>query len=175
MSLVEFALLVPLVILVVVLIIDFGSTLHHIQVISAAARDGARAAAAYPRRATSPSKPPPQVSCSDSNLALGSVPCAGVTVATLPTNFTNAVTTFAKLATCAAINDSKLDGSKWDVRASFLPDSEASVDGVRFDLLRVTIDPAGDSSSCLICWERWVNALRPHAESTFMLEAACTH
>lgn len=173
-SLIELALLCPLVILIIAGIIDFGSTLRELQMIGNAAREGARVAASFSRkRALSAG----QASCSQ---PVG-VPLTECNAASLQPNNADSVANAAKKAACSVLISANADPMAWTITptvtrgvpfAAGVPDLGAS-NRDRYDMVTVNIQRAAGESNCIICWGRFVENLRPNATSSFALEESC--
>lgn len=158
-SIVELALILPVIILLIVGLVDYGSSLREIQVISQAARDGARAGSAHPRVF-------PGIACAATDTPLSTIDC------TIQSQIlgSDPVVNAAKKATCNSLLTSKASGS-WDISAEV---SCLTEDSSKFQLLKVKIQQSASGSSCLLCWQDWIAALKPQTESAFVLERECT-
>lgn len=171
MSLIELALVCPIILLIIAGIVDFGSTLREIQQINTAAREGARIAASFSRRTV---------------LATGSVACRpAIGVPLTPCNSpasslelvqTDSVQNAARKAACAALQNAYMDPNLWEVNSEVQTGVEnfGAEDEDRYDTVRVNIARAAGASDCVICWGRFFENMRPNVTSSFALEEPCS-
>ncbi len=159
-SMLELCLLLPVILIFVVGIVDFGSRINGIKLISTAARHGTRIASAHSRRITD------GIPCGVSGTPI-KTSCAGP-----PVQIVNAPTTTVKSvaldATCNFIRSSKLDGDNYDVVTDTFLRTE---DGVDFKFVKVLINER--SPSCLFCFSGLYKSFKIQNTSTFMLEGNC--
>lgn len=163
-SLVELALVLPLALLLIAGIIDYGFALREIQAISSAAREGARIAASHARRNVGLN-----VKCADTANPATSISCAATGNALTILN-SDPIANVAKKTACQSIRNSKLTPSDWDVTAEV---PRVQEDGDSFDVVTVKIVKNANARNCLICWDSMLSALRGNSESTFTLESPC--
>jgi hypothetical protein len=159
-SMLELCLLLPVILIFVVGIVDFGSRINGIKLISTAARHGTRIASAHSRRVTDGipcgvSGTPIQTSCGGPAVQIVNAP-------------TTTVKSVALDATCNFIRNSKLDGENYQVISDTFLRTE---DGVDFKFVKVKIKER--AQSCILCFSGLYSSFEIQDTSTFMLEGNC--
>ena len=158
-SFVELAIFLPVLLLIIAGVVDYGFALREVQVIASAAREGARIAASHSRVN--------KVPCSDKKSPVTGVACDG----TLKIANTDPVDVTAKKSACSFIRTSGLTSTDWLVTAA-VP-APVIEDATAFDVVTVSIERNPKSNACILCWESILEAFRARTESTFTLESAC--
>jgi hypothetical protein len=165
-SLLELAIFLPVILVLVAGIIEYGSALRQVQAVASATREGARAAATHAR--IHGVRPCNGHSPSDSQ---------GVCVAgpggTFEISNTDPVSIAARKAACSFIANSGLRGTDWNVSARVPSAAESTEDGTEFYTVIVDAERAPDAKTCLLCWQSILSAFQQKAESTFVLESKC--
>ena len=175
-SLLELAIFIPVLILIVAGIVDYGFALREVQAVSSAAREGARLGASHARinRTFTESggvRTYSNLACADPAFPISSIQCGAKTSGLLTVQPSDPVVNAAKKAACSAINNAGLNGNDWNVTANVPP--QVAEDGTLFDLITVQISKSPSAAKCVICWDRLLDAFSAKSESTFVLEAPC--
>jgi hypothetical protein len=169
-SLLELALILPLIFAFIAGLIDFGFKLNSIKQISQAARHSARIAASHSRRVMLETGIPADCSVPNEPATPVQGVCPKGAQQTLMKN--DSVAGAGLKAACNTIAESGLNPEQWYVRATVKQaDVETRVDGSRFEIARVEISRVG--TDCLICYDRLHEAFESKSESEFVLEEAC--
>lgn len=165
-SFVELAIALPLMVLILAGMMDFGLALQEVQYISDSARHGARIAAEH--SFVSPTEAP-KACTSDLSFR-----CSTSKDNPLPISEFDAIDYIAKASTCNHITQSRGDSGDWDVNAIVNgPISEGDAD-VSSEFYTITVVVKKDASkSCVICWDGMFDNFISTAVSTFPLEAPC--
>ncbi len=174
-SLLELAIFIPVLVLIVAGIIDYGFALREVQAISSASREGARIAASHARinrtyTESGGKRIYNNVPCVDPKSPLSSILCGAKSSGALTVEPSDPVANAAKKAACSSINNAGLNGAEWNVTASV---PEVAEDWTTFDVVTVQIEKNPDAAKCLLCWNNLLEAFRARSESTFVLEAEC--
>lgn len=162
-SLLELAIFLPLILLIIAGVVDYGFALREIQVISSAAREGARIAATHARLHP--------VSCNDAKAPESGIRCDTASSTSLTIGAGDSVAIAAKKGACGFVRNSGLDPAEWVVKSK-VP-APVTEDGAEFDIVTIDIRRSPDAPACLLCWESFLEALKPQSQSTFALEARC--
>lgn len=167
-SLLELAIFLPVILLIVVGIVDYGFALREVQVISSAAREGARVAASHARQGKLKRGAP--VECAGS--ATREENCAKNISLLKVNDSTDSVASVAQKSTCSFLLNAGVSGEDWLVRSSVIKD--VVEDNTKFDLVRVVIR-RNQTNSCVLCWEAVLSSFKAQTESTFALESPCAN
>ncbi|MFN8392208.1 MAG: TadE family protein [Bdellovibrionota bacterium] len=166
-SLLELAIFLPIIVLLVAGVIDYGSALREVQAISSASREGARIAASHARihslRICNAGHKPSVGTCA--NPGTGDFQIAA----------TDAINDAARKAACGFIASSGLNGADWQVSA-VVPDANSpkyTVDNMSFQMIHVTVEKTDAARKCILCWDRLLDAFKAKADSSFTLESPC--
>lgn len=165
-SLIELALVLPLIILLVTGLVDFGIKINAIKEISAVARHSARVAASHPRRVRLQTRAATLCSDPAAPIISGACPPLQGTGATILLN--DPVTTAAYKTACNSLSAAHLDPSNWRVEAQV---RETQEDNGLFQTIRVSIERINDE--CFICYDRLSDMFKATTESGFVLEENC--
>ena len=163
-SLLELAVVLPIIVLFVAGIIDYGSALREIQTISSASREGARIAASHSRIHRT-------VRCSSQDPAARAGSCQLTGSTSFEIVASDPVDAAARKSACGFIGNSGLRGEDWIV--STVVPAPIVEDRTAFDVITVKVEKSPNASKCIICWDKLLNSFQPKAESTFTLETNC--
>lgn len=180
LGLLEFAIILPVLVLLVVGLIDYGNLIREMNTLSLVARDAARVAATHARTArnTTPGEVP--VMCENPAVPLSSVDCGG-NAAQLQIQAYNpgaASTTpdpidvAAKKASCVAIRAAGLNPADFNVTPIVVDEAESGSSWVANELrLRIEIKP--EARNCVLCWGNILSGVPLRGDSVFVLEDQC--
>lgn len=163
LSLLELALILPVIIILISGILEYGWALREIQSASFSAREGSRLAASYSHAGN--------MSCDN-----GPTPPSPISCESFNGNYEirtgDSVIVAANKATCASLQNSRLDLADWQVKTEIRKICE---DRSLFYLANVQIDQSPGANSCLLCWRRIISVPTSnyHSESSFALEGRC--
>lgn len=164
--LVEFAIILPLLLLLISATFDLAYAIRVADVISQAARHGARSGAAY-------SASPTFQNCPIGVAVLNDIKCDQVN--TLPSQ---EISSQIARASCRYMALSGLNQSAWKVRMSGADGGwDNQENGTKAQLIFVRVEISSDPTRvCLFCWQRMFKDLLLTAESRFLAEnVACTN
>ena len=150
---VEFAILLPVLLLLIALSIDFGQALLKTQIITNAARHAARTASgAYQagRVAT----------FEDSNLDL---PCSEY----LRLPEVSSLQSVSKRSACSYLNENDSQSERWTVRVETAESIQLDPGDLNFTVNQIRVLIKAEESRCLLCVGP-AKLLRPKASSTFL-------
>ena len=175
-SLLELAFFLPVLVLIVAGIVDYGFALREMQAIQSAAREGARLAASHARvnRSFTESggvRTYNNLACVDPAAPFSSIQCGAKTTGLLTVQPSDPIVNAAKKAACSSINNAGFNGADWVVASTVPP--PVFEDNSEFQLITVKIEKSPAASKCVICWDRLLTAFSAKSESTFVLEAPC--
>lgn len=171
-SILEFAIVAPVLFLLIAGVIDFGLKINTVKQIAAAARHSARIGASHPRRLLQDEGTMAICSSAGKPSAPESLVCPDKQAEPIFVNDT--VSRAAFKAACTAIEQSKLAPTDWRVNSSVIARQE---DGQVFQLIRVQIQreaPQGvRGKDCFLCFGRLYQLFEDQSESQFVLEEPC--
>ncbi len=165
-SLLELAIVIPVIVLIVAGIVDYGFALREIQLISSASREGARIAAAHSR--INHMAGGVRLPCKSGKSPASGVRCDAADLTVQPTD---PVANAAQKGACSFMKNSGLNLGDWSVESD-VPDS-VEFEGAKFDVVTVKIKKKTEATKCILCWGSLLEAFRPQAESSFNLETNC--
>jgi len=165
-SMLELALVLPLTLVLIGGIVDYGFALREVQAISSAAREAARMGASYARLHR-------KARCADAATGgVTTVKCDTKNADDLKIVDGDSVTAATKKTACQSLRNAKLSPGDWNVNVE-VP-APVTEDGSTFDVVTVKIQKGDKAKNCLICWDAMMDAMRGNSESTFALEYPCT-
>ncbi len=164
-TLVELAMLLPIIGFLIAGIFTYGSGLREIQVIHTAAREGARITASQTRKVSG-------MRCDDPANPVWNIPCNGTATELQVTNADTAAAVARKSA-CNYIQSASLDASAWDVIPSIETVADSG-DSKSFQGVRVQVTRRVDSKPCILCFNQLFASLTQRGESFFILEGSCS-
>ena len=168
-SLVELAIILPLIFAFIAALVDFGFKINSIKQISAAARQAARIAASHSRRVRLQLKTPAICSLPGASSAVIDAPCAKADQQKLMVN--DSVAAAGRKSACSALAAAGFQPEQWRVQSSVSSGKNATEDKQDFYMARVGISRIG--RDCLICYDRIYEAFEARTVSEFMLEEPC--
>ena len=183
-SLLEFAIILPVIFLLVAGLIDYGQLIREMNTLSLVARDAARTAASHARVARNSTPGEVQVPCDNAASSLNSLACnAPVTQLAIrqydpgdTVHTPDSVALAAKKAACLGIQSAKLDAANFDVTPSIVDnDYETPGDSTSFapQEIRLHIQIKPGARNCLLCWGNLLAGVPLQADSVFVLEDRC--
>ena len=164
-TLVELAMLLPLVGFLIAGIFTYGSGLREIQVVHTAAREGARITASRTRGVSG-------MLCVDPANPVWDIPCNG-TAAQLQIVTTDSAVAIARKSACSYLQSASLDASAWDVIPAVETVTDTG-DSSSFQGIRVQVTRRPGSKPCLLCFNELFSSLTQRGESFFILEGGCS-
>lgn len=166
-GLVELAILLPLVMLLVAGIIDFGWTIRELQSLHNSAREGARVAASYARKQRQQNGGVPAI-CANN------IPLTPCDAANLAITSGDTIAEVGRKAACSFLQSANADRTAFDVTPEIVEvASYGPHDRDKFFRIRVEVRKKSTVRACFICWPDYFEGLRPMAQSTFALEDIC--
>lgn len=171
-SILEFAIVAPVLFLLIAGVVDFGLKINTVKQIAAAARHSARIGASHPRRILNDEGI--MASCSGTNNRAAPENQVCPDRQTEPIFRNDSVSRAAFKAACTAIEQSRLAPTDWRVNSSVI---ERQEDGQNFQLIRVQIQREGPQGvrgkDCYLCFGRLYQLFEDQSESQFVLEEPC--
>ena len=164
-TLLELAILLPVVGFIIAGIFTYGSGLREIQVVHTAAREGARITASRTRGVSG-------MLCVDPANPVWDIPCNG-TAAQLRIETTDSAVAIARKAACSYLQSASLDASIWDVVPSIETATDMG-DSSSFQGIRVRVTRQAGSKPCILCFNELFASLTQQGESFFILEGSCS-
>ncbi len=182
-GLLEFALVLPVLALLVAGLIDYGQLIREMNTLSLVARDAARAASTHARVArnsspgevrvlcNNPSYPDTTIRCNDNPAALTIREYDAANAAATPDSIKNA----AKKAACLGLQNARLDAGNFDVTSQIVEDPETPGNPSSYTAqeIRLHIQLKPDVRNCLLCWGNYLAGVPLQGDSVFVLEDRC--
>ncbi len=165
-SLLELALLLPVVVLLVAGLVDFGFKVNSVKQVNDAARHAARITASHARRVLQQTGNRALCSLPDDPFA----PVAGICSQKTeqPISLGDSIAETAFKSGCNAIITAGLNPEQWQVTAAVQNKKE---DNIPFLSIRVDISRIGQD--CIICYENIFQGFVAKGTSEFVLEEPC--
>ena len=164
-TLLELAILLPVVGFLIAGIFTYGSGLREIQVVHTAAREGARITASRTRGVSG-------MLCVDPANPVWDIPCNG-TAAQLRIENTDSAVAIARKSACSYLQSASLDATAWDVVPTIETASDLG-DSSSFQGVRVRVSRTAGSKPCILCFNELFASLTQQGESFFILEGSCS-
>lgn len=181
LGMLEFALIIPVVFIIVAGLIDYGHVIRQLNTLSLIARDAGRAASTHSRTGRNSTPGELQVMCENPAARASTVACNASTAALTirnyeaadPTRTPDSVEMAAKKAACLGLQSAKLDAREYEITTDIqdIPESPADPTSYKAKELRLNINFTG--TNCLLCWGRLVAGVAVRGDSNFVLEDKC--
>lgn len=162
---IELALVLPVIMLLVAGIVDFGFKINSVKQIATVARHAARIASSHPRRVLLLTEQ--RALCSSPSENRESGPCPVEPMTAVMTN--DSVAGVAYKTACSSLATERMDPSVWNVTSEVRSTIE---DGSQFTAVHVAIERIG--RDCLICYDRLYEIFQAKTESEFLVEEPCS-
>jgi hypothetical protein len=182
LGMLEFAIILPVLVVIVAGLVDYGNLIRELNTLSLIARDAARTAAAHARAARNTSPGEQEVYCVHPTVPLTAVACNADQdalrireyEAANPDQTPDSVQMAAKKAACLGLQRAQLPAGDFQVTPTISDESEVAGNAGTFTAKVIRVEvlrTAGET--CLLCWGRMLSQTPLRGDGVFVLEDRC--